>query len=245
MKLSLKSFILDTIAKRFRDFLNVGAFIDQSNVSDEIVDVLGFFACEMVRSLCESGIVAKRILATATLRSDRRTEADTVVKVAKLVKVNERKRKRDEKEAKEREEAAASVLVVPEVVASTETAVDHHIIPSTVPMSKLESRYSILHPPRSPPRLLITPSSLFTAPSGGLLSSPTMTNPVAFSPSAPTNEEKAGVLSAAERESTNIKVQDLMFGLETTIERQIALKSFGFRNWSSRGGAGRIRAGLV
>ena len=45
-------------AKRFRDYLNLPAHLDLR--ADDTVDILGFLAFEMVRSLCVGGLEVKR-----------------------------------------------------------------------------------------------------------------------------------------------------------------------------------------
>ncbi|KAK4705001.1 transcription initiation protein SPT3, partial [Phenoliferia sp. Uapishka_3] len=52
-------------AKRFREFINLGIYMD-GNPHDEVMDVLGFLAYELVRSLCEAGSSYKRSLAQST-----------------------------------------------------------------------------------------------------------------------------------------------------------------------------------
>jgi len=61
-------------AKRFREFVNFSAFME-GNPNDEVMDVLGFLAYEMVRSLCEGGyeyqrsLESKRAIAEASERA--------------------------------------------------------------------------------------------------------------------------------------------------------------------------------
>lgn len=45
-------------AKRFREFVGLANFLD-GTPKDEVLDVLGFLACEVVRSLCERGLAVK------------------------------------------------------------------------------------------------------------------------------------------------------------------------------------------
>ena len=55
-------------AKRFREFINFGAYLD-IRPNDEIVDILGFLAFEMVRSLCVTALgVRERMETSGTKR---------------------------------------------------------------------------------------------------------------------------------------------------------------------------------
>lgn len=48
-------------ARRFRDFINFGAYLDV-RPNDDIVDILGFLAFEMVRSLCVTALEVREQL---------------------------------------------------------------------------------------------------------------------------------------------------------------------------------------
>ena len=52
-------------AKRFREFVNFGAYLDV-RPNDEIVDILGFLAFEMVRSLCVTALAVRERMTTNT-----------------------------------------------------------------------------------------------------------------------------------------------------------------------------------
>ena len=56
-------------AKRFRDFLNLPAHLDLK-ANDDTVDIVGFLAFEMVRSLTLAGLDVKRSLEESYLRDD-------------------------------------------------------------------------------------------------------------------------------------------------------------------------------
>ena len=56
-------------AKRFRDFLNLPAHLDLKP-NDDTVDIVGFLAFEMVRSLTLAGLDVKRSLEESHLRDD-------------------------------------------------------------------------------------------------------------------------------------------------------------------------------
>ncbi|KAL7420191.1 Transcription initiation protein spt3 [Cryptotrichosporon argae] len=59
-------------ARRFRDFINFGAYLDV-RPNDDIIDILGFLAFEMVRSLCVTALDVRAQLARSAPapRSDR------------------------------------------------------------------------------------------------------------------------------------------------------------------------------
>ncbi|KAG9074581.1 Transcription initiation protein spt3 [Ceratobasidium sp. UAMH 11750] len=48
-------------AKRFREFINLPAYLD-IKPNDDTIDILGFLAFEMVRALCVGGLAVKRAL---------------------------------------------------------------------------------------------------------------------------------------------------------------------------------------
>lgn len=56
-------------AKRFRDFLNLPAHLDLKP-NDDTVDIVGFLAFEMVRSLTLAGLDVKKSLEESYLRDD-------------------------------------------------------------------------------------------------------------------------------------------------------------------------------
>lgn len=59
----------DFIAKRFRDFLNLPLHLDL-RANDDTVDIVGFLAFEMVRSLTLEGLEVKKSLEESYLRDD-------------------------------------------------------------------------------------------------------------------------------------------------------------------------------
>lgn len=52
---------LSHLAKRFREFINLPAYLD-IKPNDDTIDILGFLAFEMVRALCVGGLAVKRAL---------------------------------------------------------------------------------------------------------------------------------------------------------------------------------------
>lgn len=58
-----------SIAKRFRDFLNLPPQLDLK-ANDDTVDIVGFLAFEMVRSLTLAGLAVKKSLEESFLRDD-------------------------------------------------------------------------------------------------------------------------------------------------------------------------------
>lgn len=61
--------LTETLAKRFRDFLNLPAHLDLKP-NDDTVDIVGFLAFEMVRSLTLAGLDVKKSLEESYLRDD-------------------------------------------------------------------------------------------------------------------------------------------------------------------------------
>jgi len=59
-------------AKRFREFLNLPASLDLK-ANDDTVDIVGFLAFEMVRSLTIAGLEVKKSLEESYLREDMHT----------------------------------------------------------------------------------------------------------------------------------------------------------------------------
>lgn len=64
-------------AKRFREFVGLANYLE-GTPKDEVLDVLGFLACEMVRSLCERGLAVKDgyEAAKAAAKEDLSTRSD-------------------------------------------------------------------------------------------------------------------------------------------------------------------------
>lgn len=60
--------------KKFRDFLNLGNGLD-ANLSDDVMDVLGFLAYEMVRSLCDAGKSTRASMLAARTNAERADKA--------------------------------------------------------------------------------------------------------------------------------------------------------------------------
>jgi transcription initiation protein SPT3 len=56
-------------AKRFREFINFQAHLD-IRPNDEIVDILGFLAFEMVRSLCVTALSVRKRMTTSRETTD-------------------------------------------------------------------------------------------------------------------------------------------------------------------------------
>ncbi|CAD6893770.1 unnamed protein product [Tilletia laevis] len=60
-------------SKKFRDFINAPAYLDGNKPSDDIIDILGFLAFEVVRELCEGALEVHRELEeTARMMAERR-----------------------------------------------------------------------------------------------------------------------------------------------------------------------------
>ncbi|KAE8226070.1 hypothetical protein CF319_g1285 [Tilletia indica] len=63
-------------SKRFRDFINAPAYLDGSKPNDDIIDILGFLAFEVVRELCEGALeVQKELQETARILAERKALA--------------------------------------------------------------------------------------------------------------------------------------------------------------------------
>ena len=66
---SLNIFFLSLLAKRFREFLNLPNQLDLK-ANDDTIDIVGFLAFEMVRSLTVAGLAVKKSLEESFLRDD-------------------------------------------------------------------------------------------------------------------------------------------------------------------------------
>lgn len=255
--LALSPFTVLTVyphpVKRFRDFANLG--VHENAPNDEVVDVLGFLASEMVRSLCEDGAEAKRCLALAKSRSEASRAQEAASKAAELERINTKKRKREERAAAlvKLEEGPVAVAVIPEEPAAP--TVDPLSIPrAATPMSKRGGRFDVVHLPRSPPRVLVDPISLFSAPPAGMpLPSPGLgvVPPILGSSGsqvgglglstgislASKHELEEGVLGTGVR--AVLTLEDLGRGIERRAAVKASGTQYGFRNWHS--GRGRQR----
>ncbi|KAE8211260.1 hypothetical protein CF327_g4966 [Tilletia walkeri] len=68
-------------SKRFRDFINAPAYLDGSKPNDDIIDILGFLAFEVVRELCEGALeVQKELQETARILAERKALAAEALK---------------------------------------------------------------------------------------------------------------------------------------------------------------------
>ncbi|KAK0545113.1 Transcription initiation protein spt3 [Tilletia horrida] len=68
-------------AKKFREFINAPAYLEGGKPNDDIVDILGFLAFEVVRELCEGALkVYREHIETARLQAERRQQALEAIK---------------------------------------------------------------------------------------------------------------------------------------------------------------------
>ena len=81
-------------AKRFREFLNLPPHLDLK-ANDDTVDIVGFLAFEMVRSLTLAGLSVKKSLEESFLRDDYASPAQGKRKALGLVGPVEKRRREE------------------------------------------------------------------------------------------------------------------------------------------------------
>ncbi|KAI5477816.1 hypothetical protein MNV49_005900 [Pseudohyphozyma bogoriensis] len=216
--------------KRFRDFVNLGPYIEGQPV-DEIMDVLGFLAYEMVRSLCETGRVTKQQLVQAKANAAVREKLDNLKKdelklaVSKKGKERERKRGAGGGAGGDKEDDGSAMDV------------DEPTPKNASPTKKSRKSEPAQASPKSPPRVLIAPTSLFSEPLEPILASGTTT---------PTGRVSTGGFSRdgmVQGPQPPIQLQDVMGGYLGMQQGQSSLKANGMRNW--RGGLRRAKPAFI
>lgn len=109
---SLVEHRLTRLARRFREFINFAAYLDV-RPNDDIIDILGFLAFEMVRSLCVTALDVRTRHETPPIRAAPTTTATTItaspVKRKSIVGESPNKRRRSEHPASTSPEADAGV----------------------------------------------------------------------------------------------------------------------------------------
>jgi len=70
---------LTSLARRFRDFVNFGAYLDVKP-NDDIVDILGFLSFEMVRSLCVTALEVRDRMEKSIIVPRKTTVGGTALK---------------------------------------------------------------------------------------------------------------------------------------------------------------------
>lgn len=218
----------------------MSAYTDGSP-SDEVIDVLGFIACEIVRSLCEAGALSKQASTRARLSADRFAKREAAVVAASSERVKEKKRKREEKALMlDNKDHTIKGVDLNQGGSPASTSqpitIDLHAIPTRklVPMSKTGGGFVVSD---SPARILIEPSSLFSEPVEGFVSSPLMIQPTLVSPYVAQVDRKNVINDAV------LHVEDLIGGYEKFLDDQATLRSGGFRNWR-RGNVEKRRSTL-
>lgn len=208
--------------KKFRDFLNLGP-MGEGTLSDDVLEVLGFLGYEMVRALCTAGAATKRRMALS-----RANAAMT------LLKSEQRQRGRKDKKRGSTDKDGAttpaakdddSPRAAGEGAASTEGGPSKRLRKSTLDSSAAS--------PRSPPRVFLPPTSLF--------SEPIDTNPATVGVSTPKGTEAivegiVGQVGAQDKQQ--LQLQDVMSGHIALQKGSASLKASGMRNW--RGGLTRM-----
>lgn len=233
--------------KKFRDFLSLGNSIDGVAFNDEVMDVLGFLAYEMVRKLCEAGVETKKRLAVGRARAAVR---DVREGKEREEKEQEKKLKRARRgdgaaegvgEGKGEEDEAATMDVDKPIGSTTPASVD---TPSTKKARKTPTSTTGGAPndtsapsPRSPPRPLLPPTSLFSEP----LPVPTAnTAPTSTSTPAPESlvQNLVGEVLGAQEKGAPLLLHEVSAGFVSLQQGKASLKASGMRNW--RGGVSRL-----
>ncbi|ORY55312.1 transcription initiation factor IID, 18kD subunit-domain-containing protein [Leucosporidium creatinivorum] len=237
-------------SKKFRDFLNLNNSLDGAAFNDEVMDVLGFLAYEMVRTLCEAGIATKRSLALS--------RANAAVTELRLEK--ERERKEEEKEARRRKrerkaegeegdgegKGKGKGKEMEEDTKDTPTNEDGKPSPSTAadstskkPRRNVASAASpSAASPRSPPRTLLAPTSLFSEP----VASSSLPTTLGSNSTDPTTAEAiieglVGEVLGAQEKGAPLLLHEVNAGYGAMLQGKASLKASGMRNW--RGGVAR------
>lgn len=225
-----------------RDFLSITNALDAAAFNDEVIDVLAFLAFEMVRALCESAIKTKRNLALA--------RAGMAVKELRLEK--ERERKEEEKrgrskrrrgtidegdegdeEGKEKDGEAAATAIA--------SGKDKAAAPSPAGEISKKRKGTAATPsgamsapsPRSPPRALLPPTSLFSEPVANPDPAPPASTPKADTAESIVENLVAEALEVKEK-GPPLTLAELNAGYVALAQGRMSAKAGGMRNF--RGG---------
>jgi transcription initiation protein SPT3 len=111
-------------AKRFREFLNLPPSLDL-RANDDTVDIVGFLAFEMVRSLTLAGLTVKKSLEESYLREDYSTPVLGKRKVSALGGMSEKRRREDSPDRDAEHALPVSSLFLPPPEARTALRPEH------------------------------------------------------------------------------------------------------------------------
>ncbi|KAK4053079.1 Transcription initiation protein spt3 [Microbotryomycetes sp. JL201] len=228
-------------SKKFRDFLNLSQAIDGALV-DDVVDILGFLAYEMVRALCEAGLANRRRIdlakANAAVAILRQKKLD---KDVGLVLDDDKSRKRSgNDEASEGTKDTDTKDPSAETPKDTNSGVNKRIRRSTGAETASPARER----DNNAPRRLVPPTSIFSEP----VAQPAMPPAVALSAiasgvSATENDMVMPSLEEVVHQKARIKLEDVNAGFLALQQEHSLVKSSGLRNW--RGGVARLPTKLV
>ncbi|EGO02212.1 hypothetical protein SERLA73DRAFT_86475 [Serpula lacrymans var. lacrymans S7.3] len=111
-------------AKRFRDFLNLPVQLDL-RANDDTIDIVGFLAFEMVRSLTLAGLDVKKSLEESYLREDYTSPVLGKRKVNSALDAGANKRRRDDSPDRDDTPLPVSSLFLPPPEARTALRPEH------------------------------------------------------------------------------------------------------------------------
>jgi transcription initiation protein SPT3 len=211
--------------KRFREFVNIGAYVE-GVTNDEVMDVIGFLCYEMVRALCESGTHTKSTVAAARA-------------VAAINSIKEERAKEVEKARKAKGKGKA--MEVEEVVGGQEVSSPAAATTDDKGSNKRSRTGEAVPTPKSPPRRLVDPISLFSEPLNE--APPSGWNTPGGQLVVATGGDQRSVTLPATPGGNTLDVQDVHGGYVGMQRDQSALKASGMRNW--RGGLKRVRMGFI
>ncbi|KAK4058658.1 Transcription initiation protein spt3 [Microbotryomycetes sp. JL221] len=233
-------------SKKFRDFLSLGSTID-SGLMDDVVDILGFLAYEMVNSLCQAALSHRRqtdlikAQAAVTLLKQKNLDKNTAGLLqdvqeeqnGTILTKSPRKRTNEDDVVMKKEDKSAnggSETASPAKRGRKGTLTDNN-----------NSNASSREQRDTGPRRLIAPTSLFSEP----VAQPTMAPSVALSAIASgvssateNNDKPIPSLEQVVNDKARIKLEDVNAGFLSMQREQTSLKACGLRNW--RGGVSRI-----
>ncbi|KAJ9120258.1 hypothetical protein QFC22_003158 [Naganishia vaughanmartiniae] len=242
---------------RFRDFINASAFLDVKP-NEDVMDILGFLAFEMVRTLCMAGLQLRNQannITKADLEKER-IEAERMFKEreeAERVETEEKERLAKEAEEQQRQEAEEQRLKADAEQKATTTTLNK--ADGSVHLTEIqgetegddvkkEEDVKMASPGKSGPS---TETSIVKPTTEPTKNPP----PLQASPKKPTKQTAAqkltGIAALLPPPTVSQAVPLLpahILGAYSTIQREQArTKNGGLRDW--RGGAPRSRAKLL
>lgn len=214
--------------RRFREFVNLTAFTDVS-ASDEVVDVLSFLACEMVRSLCEAAVAAKQTMANSRttaavghLKEDRKRQEEKLARS----KAKGKKRAVDQDDVP----GGGASSTTPAAETPAATAPTERTARETSASAKKARKVDVGASPR---RVLYDPISLFSEPFESVASGMT----------TPRGGNEGGSGHSTPNLAT-LEVQDVNWGYSALQRGKLVIKASGMQNWRGTG-LRRPKAGLI